>query len=294
MKAAEFDYARAASVEEVCRLLDSANGDGKIIAGGQTLVPLMVMRLTRPSLLIDVNHIETLKGIMIDSDAVVIRACTRQYDALNDVALAKALPLLAKGLAMVGHPQTRNRGTVGGSLANSDPAAEICLLARVLDAEITAVSSQGSRVIADKNFALGAMTTALSSEECLTEVRFPIWQNAGRIGTAFDEMSIRRSDFALVSAACQVALDQSGVCRRAVVGIGGAEPSPLRVDAMEQRLVGTKLEATDLAAAADLLRDAIDPLTDNHASADYRRRVARELSLRVMTAARDEALAARN
>jgi CO/xanthine dehydrogenase FAD-binding subunit len=294
MKAAEFDYARAASVEEVCRLLDGANGDGKIIAGGQTLVPMLVMRLARPALVIDINPIESLKGITINADAVVIRAGTRQYDALNDIALAQALPLFIKGLAMVGHPQTRNRGTIGGSLANADPAAEISLLARTLDAEITAVSSQGARVIADADFALGAMTTGLSSEECLTEVRFPIWQNAGRIGTAFEEMSIRRSDFALVSAACQVALDRDGVCRRAALGIGGAEPSPLRVDETERRLVGTKLEASDIAAAADLLRAAIDPITDNHASADYRRRVARELAVRVTTSARDEALATRN
>lgn len=289
MKAAEFDYARAGTVEEVCRLLDSAHGDGKIIAGGQTLVPLLVMRLTRPSLVIDINKVAELHGVTANDSGVAIKAATRQADVLADEAIHRRLPLLAKGLRLVGHPQTRNRGTVGGSLANADPAAEICLVARTLDAEITARSSQRTRKIAMADFCAGAMTTTLGAEECLAEVRFPIWKDA-RTGTGFQEMSIRQSDFALVAAACQLALDKDGVCRRIALGIGGAEASPLRATAAEAQLTGTRLGAGDIDKAAESLRATLSPLSDVHASSDYRRRVAGALASRVIAAARDEAL----
>jgi CO/xanthine dehydrogenase FAD-binding subunit len=292
MKAAEFDYARAGTVEEVCRLLDGANGDGKIIAGGQTLVPLLVMRLTRPSLVIDINPVAELHGIGADDDGVVIKSATRQADALADETVQRRLPLLAKALRLVGHPQTRNRGTVGVSLANADPAAEICLIARTLDAEIAARSTAGTRKIAMADFCAGAMTTTLAAEECLTEVRFAVWKAADRIGTGFTEMSVRQSDFALVAAACQLALDKDGVCRRIALGIGGAEARPLRASAAEARLAGTKLAPSDVEQAMSELRASLSPLADVHASADYRRRVAGALAARAIAEARDEALAA--
>jgi len=292
MKAAEFDYARPETVEEVCRLLDGATGDGKIIAGGQTLVPLLVMRLARPTLVIDINRIEALQGVVGNDDGVTIKAATRQADVLADTGVHQRLPLLTKGLRLVGHPQTRNRGTIGGSLANADPAAEICLVARTLDAEITVRSSKATRRIAMRDFCAGAMTTALEPEECLTDVRFPLWRDAGRIGTGFTEMSVRQSDFALVAAACQLVLDKDGVCRRIALGIGGAEASPVRAASAEKRLAGTRLEAGDIDKAMDELRAALSPLSDVHASADYRRRVAGALAARVIAEARDEAKAA--
>jgi CO/xanthine dehydrogenase FAD-binding subunit len=294
MKAAAFDYARAESVDEVCRLLDGAGGEGKIIAGGQTLVPLLVMRLARPALVIDINRIGELDGIAVHEDGgVVVGAATRQADALADGALARHATLLVKALKLVGHPQTRNRGTIGGSLANADPSAEIGLVARTLDAEIVARSSHGERVVAARDFFLGAMTTALAADECLTRIRFPTWREAGRLGTGFEEMSIRRSDFALVAAACQVSLDAQGVCRRIALGIGGAEPTPLRATSVEKRLVGTKLAESDVNAAMPLLQEALEPIADVHASADYRRRVAGALAARAIAAARADALAAR-
>jgi CO/xanthine dehydrogenase FAD-binding subunit len=292
MKAAEFDYARAGTVEEVCRLLDGAAGDGKIIAGGQTLVPLLVMRLARPSLVIDINRVAALHGIAETVDGVVIKAATRQADALTDDVVQRRLPLLAKALRLVGHPQTRNRGTIGGSLANADPAAEIGLVARTLDAEIAARSSKGTRQIAIADFCAGAMTTVLAPEECLTEIRFPAWKGAGRIGSGFAEMSVRQSDFALVAAACQLALDKDGVCRRIALGIGGAEAVPRRASPAEARLTGTRLEAGDVEKALDEMQAALLPLADVHASADYRRRVAGALAARAIAQARDEARAA--
>jgi CO/xanthine dehydrogenase FAD-binding subunit len=293
MKAAEFDYARAGTIDEVCRLLDGAQGEGKIIAGGQTLVPLLVMRLTRPTLVVDVSRVDELKGIAADESGLVIGAATRQADALADMTLQRLTPLLAKALKMVGHPQTRNRGTVGGSLANADPAAEIGLVARTLDAAVTVHSTKGERVIPAGEFFQGAMTTALTPEECLTKVRFPAWRESGKIGTGFEEMSIRRSDFALVAAACQLVLDGDGVCRRIALGIGGAEPMPSRAAGAEKHLIGTKLEARDIDRAMSDLQESLEPLADTHASADYRRRVAGTLAARAIATARDEAVAAR-
>jgi len=293
MKAAEFDYARAGSVAEVCRLLDGAGGEGKIIAGGQTLVPLLVMRLARPTLVVDVAGIGELQGIADGAGVVTIGAATRQADAIADATLGRRTPLLVKALKMVGHPQTRNRGTIGGSLANADPAAEIGLVARTLDAELVVRSTKGERVIPIEEFFLGAMTTSLAPEDCLTRVRFPVWQDKGRLGTGFEEMSMRRSDFALVSASCQLVLDADGVCRRLALGIGGAEPVPRRIDAAAKRLVGTRLEARDLDAATREVEAAIDPIADVHASADYRRRVAGALAARAIEAACAEALAAK-
>ncbi len=292
MKAAEFDYARPATVEEACRLLDGAAGDGKILAGGQTLVPLLVMRLARPTLVIDINRIATLQGIAANDDGVTIKAATRQADVLADATIYERLPLLAKGLRLVGHPQTRNRGTIGGSLANADPSAEICLVARTLDAELTARSSGGERKLMMSEFCAGAMTTNLTAEECLTAIRFPVWKEK-HVGTAFTEMSIRQSDFALVAAACQLVLDDGGVCRKLALGIGGAEASPVRATAAEARLTGTKLEADDVDAAMNELQQALQPLADVHASADYRRRVAGALAARVIAEARDDAMRGR-
>jgi CO/xanthine dehydrogenase FAD-binding subunit len=293
MKAVDFDYVRAASIGEACRLLAAAGEDGKLLAGGQTLVPLLAMRLARPSVLVDINGIADLHGIELGRDHLLVRACTRQAAALADDGVRRHAPLLAKALAFVGHDQTRNRGTVGGSLANADPAAEIGLAALALDAEIMARSSAGERRIAVAAFFTGPMTTVLAPGECLTAVRFPRRPQAGRFGTGFQEMSVRRSDFALVAVAVELALEADGVCRRIALSVGGAGGMPLRVAAVAARLVGTRLADGDLEAAAEILRDAIEPQTDIHASADYRRRLAGALAARALAEARGEALAGR-
>jgi CO/xanthine dehydrogenase FAD-binding subunit len=291
MKAVDFDYACPASVGEACELLRTSAGEARIIAGGQTLVPLLAMRLARPALLVDINRIAELQGIAADDGQVTVRSCTRQAAALADAAIRRRLPLLAKALGFVGHGQTRNRGTIGGSLANADPAAEICLVARTLDADIDAGSAAGSRTIAAGEFFTGAMTTALGADECLTSVRFPRWREA-RIGTGFQETSARRSDFALAAVAAQLALDVDGACCRLALGIGGAAATPLRIQAAEDRLLGSRLEAGDIAAAAAIVGDAVDPPSDLHGSARYRRRLIGALVERALTEARQEARAA--
>jgi len=289
MKAAEFDYAAAASVEEACRLLAGAQGDGKIIAGGQTLVPLMAMRLARPALLVDINGIADLRRIAREGEHLVLGAGTRQADALADPLLRRELPLMAKALRFVGHGQTRNRGTIGGSLANADPSAEICLAAAVLGAELVARSTDGERRFAARDFFLGAMTTALDHKDCLVAAHIPLWRDAGRLGTGFQEVSIRRSDFALLAAAAQLALDANGICRRAALGIGGAAATPLALESAAARLTGTRLEASDIAASVALADAEIEPISDLHASAEYRQRVAGALIARAISEARADA-----
>jgi CO/xanthine dehydrogenase FAD-binding subunit len=287
MKPVDFDYVRPASLGEVCAALKEAGEDGKIIAGGQTLVPLLAMRLARPRLVIDINGIAELQGIESHDDAIVLRACTRQAVALADERVRARAPLLAKALRFVGHVQTRNRGTIGGSLANADPAAEIGLAATALGATVMARSTSGERPIAIAQFFRGAMETALAAEECLSAVSFPAWRD-GRIGSGFQEVSARQSDFALAAAAVQLALDEGGTCRRATLAIGGAGAMPLLVDAAAQRLVGTKLGDDDLADAAGIAEAAITASGDVNGSTLYRRRVAGAMARRALAEARDE------
>ncbi len=292
MKAADFDYSCAASIPEACRLLAGANGEGRIIAGGQTLVPLLAMRLARPALLVDINRIADLRGIELSHGAVTIKACTTQADALASDVVRTHVPLLAKALGHVGHGQTRNRGTIGGSLANADPVAEICMAALALDGDIVAHGPKSQRMIPCSEFFRGAMTTALALDECLMAIRLPIWGHPGRVGSSFQEMSIRRSDFALVAAAVQASFDEKGICRNIAIVVGGCSPSPMGASATAKRLIGTRIEETDLVEATHLLQETIAPQSDLHASADYRRRVAGELVMRAVRESRREALGA--
>jgi CO/xanthine dehydrogenase FAD-binding subunit len=290
MKAADFDYFRAGSIAEACRALADGGHEARLIAGGQTLVPLMAMRLARPQLLVDINRIAELQGVMLQPGALAIKACTTQAEALDNPLVKTHAPLLAKALPFVGHGQTRNRGTIGGSLANADPAAEIAIVAVALDCEIDAQSISGKRTIACRDFFKGAMTTALRPDECLIEARFPIWPERGAIGTGFEEMSVRRSDFALVAVAVQLFLDKDGTCRRAAIGVGGLGGIPVSAAKAANGLIGSRVDDRDVEAAVDALQPAIQPHSDIHASAEYRRRVAGTLFTRAVVAARDEAL----
>ena len=292
MKAVDFDYLRPASLAELCRSLADAAGEAKIIAGGQTLVPLLAMRLARPALLLDINRLAELDGIEEEPDHLVIRAGTRQAAVLRHEAVGRRAPLLAKALRFVGHQQTRNRGTLGGSLANADPAAEIGLAALALDVEIRARSSAGERSIPVTEFFLGPMTTALAPEECLTAVRFPEWRaEDGTLGTGFQEVSVRHSDFALAAAAVQLALDRDGVCRRLALSVGGTGATAVRVAAATERLIGTRLADQDIDAAAAIVSRSIEGITDPHASVAYRRRIAGAVAARALAEARTEATA---
>jgi CO/xanthine dehydrogenase FAD-binding subunit len=290
LKSPPFEYARAASIEEACELLAQHGDDAKLIAGGQSLVPMMAFRLLRPAWLIDINEVAALKFISSEADAVRMGACTRQCDIQRDDALAASVPLLRQALAFVGHIQTRNRGTAGGSLAHADPSAELPLVAQVLGAQLVLRTKAGSRTLPAASFFEGAMTTALRHDECLTEIQWPLWREH-KTGSAFTEVSRRHGDFAIVAAAAQVAVDDDGRCTRATFGAGGAAPTPVAFPELAQRLVGTHLDREALREVAHDAAAALEAGSDTHASADYRRHLASVLAARVLQSAYDNARA---
>jgi CO/xanthine dehydrogenase FAD-binding subunit len=289
MKPAPFDYVRPASLHEACELLAAAD-DARLIAGGQTLVPMLAMRLARPAKLIDILRLPELAGISEENRAVVVGATTRQAQAECDPVIRASVPLLARALPWVGHPPTRNRGTIGGSIANADPAAEIPLVAVTLGAEIMLVTTVGTRSTPADDFFLGPMVTSIGQGECISAIKFPVWPHP-RVGVGFFEISARRSDFAFVAAAAQVALDEEGHCLDIALGLGGVADRPLRLDVSS--LVGTAL---DTASATDVVKAActeLEAMSDLHASVGYRRRVAVTLCIRALEQARDSAAAIR-
>jgi CO/xanthine dehydrogenase FAD-binding subunit len=291
VKSPPFEYARAASISEACELLRQYGDGAKLIAGGQSLVPMLAFRLLRPAWLIDINEIAALKFIAIDEDVVRMGACTRQCVIERDHALAAAVPLIREALSFVGHTQTRNRGTVGGSLAHADPSAELPLAAQILDAKLVLNSAAGTRTLPASEFFAGPMMTSVAADECLTEIHWPIWCEP-KTGSAFLEVSRRHGDFAMVAAAAQVALEETGTCTRAAFGVGGAGPTPVAFPALAQRLVGRRLEEATLDAVAHDAAAALEPDSDTHASAAYRRHLAAVLTKRALKSAYDSARAA--
>ena len=286
MKAAPFEYSRASDVDDACALLAADDG-ARVIAGGQTLVPMMVMRLARPSRLIDINRIAALAFIRDDGAAVSIGATTRQCVIERDPLVAARLPLLARAVPFIGHAATRARGTIGGSLANADPAAELALTAVTLDAVLSYRAGGKTSEVAAGEFFVGPMTTALPAGACLTGVRFPSWR--GRVGVGFHEINARRSDFAFVAAAAQVELGDDGKCKRLAIGIGAATDFPIRLENAEKQLVGSALDEGKVRDAVRAALAGIEPLSDLHASAEYRRRAAVNLALRAVADARASA-----
>jgi CO/xanthine dehydrogenase FAD-binding subunit len=239
-------------------------------------------------LLIDINDIPELSGIAVASGTLTIKAGTRQRAVERSPEVRDHLPLLVKALRFVGHVQTRNRGTIGGSLAHADPSAEIPLTALALDATLIAQSVAGRTEYAARDFFQAAMMTALPPDQCLIEVRFPLWSEA-RVGTDFEEVASREGDFAIVAAAAQVALGSDGKCARIAAAIGGAAPTPVRLRALEAALAGTTLSESEVHAAVSRIVPLLEPNSDVHATADYRRRASCVLAERAILSARDEA-----
>jgi CO/xanthine dehydrogenase FAD-binding subunit len=288
LKAAPFEYERASTLAHACALLAQHGADAKLIAGGQSLVPMMAMRLTRPALLIDLNDAAELQKIAAHGDHVCIGATVRQARLAREPLLLAQLPLLVKALKWVGHAQTRNRGTPGGSIVHADPSAEIPLVACTLAADLRIVSRDEESWTPAADFFLAPMVTAIAPEQCLAEIRFPVWREA-RVGCAFHEVSIRHGDFALVSACAQIALDEQGNCTRAAIGVGGAGPVPQALAEAAQSLIGTRVDEAAIMAAATAAADALDADGDLHASAAYRKHLAQVLVARALREARGTA-----
>jgi CO/xanthine dehydrogenase FAD-binding subunit len=287
MKPAPFDYVRPASLAEACALL-AADEDARLIAGGQTLVPMLAMRLARPARLIDILRLPELAGIRRESGAVVVGAATRQAQAERDPVIRASLPMLARVLPWVGHPPTRNRGTIGGSIAHADPSAEIPLVAVTLGAEVMLATTQGPVSVPVDDFIVGPMQTTIGQGDCISAIRFPVWPQK-RIGVGFFEISARRSDFAFVAAVAQIALDEEDRCIDVALGVGGAGDRPLRLDVSS--LIGSRLDAASVSDAVNAASRELEATSDLHASAAYRRRVAVTLSIRALEEARVSASA---
>ncbi|QIM53966.1 FAD binding domain-containing protein [Hydrogenophaga crocea] len=271
MKAAPFEYILADSLAHALELLERHGHEAKPIAGGQSLVPMMAMRLARPAVLLDINRLSELRQLAVRPGGVQMGATTPQRVVEHSAELARALPLVRDALRWVGHIQTRNRGTVGGSLVHADPAAELPLAAVVLDASLHLRShAGGERRIAARDFFLGPMFTATGETECLVDLHWPVWSGEG-IRTAFSEVSMRHGDFAMAAAACQLQLDADGVCRRASFGLGGLDGTPRAFPELAQQLVGRRIDARLADELAHAAVAQTEPGTDLHASADYRR-----------------------
>jgi carbon-monoxide dehydrogenase medium subunit len=279
MKPAPFAYVRPPSLRQAAAALSQFGEEGKVLAGGQSLLPLMNFRLARPEALIDISGLRELSGLRVAGGDVVIGALTRHLD-LQRCQLAGPLGSLLRASARhVGHLPIRTRGTFGGSVAHADPAAEWCLLTALLDGSLTAVSASGERQIAGRDFFAGFFTTALRPDEVLTAVTLPLLDGTYRVAIA--EFSRRAGDFAVVAvmAACTVA---DGMLGEARVCLGGVADRPVRSPAAEAVLAGRPADARLFAEAADAAADAVSPPADIHASAGYRRDLVRVLVRRAL------------
>jgi aerobic carbon-monoxide dehydrogenase medium subunit len=286
MKPAPFEYHAPASVDEAVGLLADLGDEAKVLAGGQSLVPMLNLRLTRFEALVDLGRIPALRGIEADDSAVRIGAMTPQRDVEHDEVVAARVPLLTKATPLIGHFQIRNRGTLGGSIAHADPAAEYPAVALALGAEIEAQGPAGTRTIPAADFFAGTWTTVLEPDEVLTAARFPSWGPGS--GFAVEEMARRHGDFAIAGVVCGVQL-RDGAVARAAIALLGMDSAPRRAGAAEAALVGQTADEVDADEVGRLAVEGLEPPDDLHASAGLRRRAAAALTARALTTAIEEA-----
>jgi len=286
MKLPPVDYEAPETVSEAVELLAEHEDLASVLAGGQSLIPLLALRLARPAVLIDINGIDELSGVSAADGWLAIGAMTREYVAEESAIVADAVPLLAAALPLIGHEAIRSRGTVGGSLAHADPAAELPAVARALDAELVVSGPSGERVVPAAEWFEGYLTTSREPDELLTEVRFPA---AGPgTGVSFQEVARRHGDFAMVGLATSVTLSD-GVISDARMAFAGASDVPARATAAEELLAGERPLAELFDEAARRAIADIDPPSDLHGSAEYRKKVAAALVRRGLREAVDNA-----
>jgi carbon-monoxide dehydrogenase medium subunit len=280
MKPARFRYHAPKTIEEaVDTLAEVAADDGRVLAGGQSLVPIMAFRLARPAHLVDINGVDALRRLAVDGERLCIGAGVRHATFHKPVVDGPLGRLLAAVVRHIAHYPIRTRGTFCGSIAHADPAAEWCLVAAALEAAMVARSAGGTRIIPAQDFFRGIMTTALNEDELLTEVRLPILPADSRFG--FYEFNRRAGDFALAMALVTFRL-QDGVIREPRVAVGGVEPQPRRMVDAERALAGRAAERAAFEAAAAAVASAVDPLEDAVTSATYRRDLARTVTRRAL------------
>ena len=281
VKPPPFAYAAPATVDEAVRLLgENAGAEPRVLAGGQSLIPLMNFRLAKPGYLIDLRNVAGLSGIRRDGDVLAVGAMTRLAELERSPEVAMTVPLLAEAVGNVAHAPIRNSGTIGGSLAHADPAAELPAVALALGAELIATGPAGTRSIPAADFLQGPFTTALEPDEILTEIRLPAWDG----GHAFTEYARIHGTFAIVAAAALVALDGDRIAR-AALALTGVAPTAIRAAAAEQVLAGAAGDDTTIAAAAGAAVEGLTPAGDLHASPATRLALARAYARRAISLA---------
>lgn len=287
MKPAQFEYDDPQTEDEALDLLARHGDDCKVIAGGQSLVPLMNFRLARPARLIDINRIDSLSYIRREEGRLVIGAMARHTHLEHAEEVAQGWPLLTEAVGWVGHAQIRNRGTIGGSVAHADPAAELPAAFAALDAKFQLRSKRGARTVSWDEFFVSEFTTALAPDELVTAVEVPTLDPG--TGTAFVEYARRHGDFALGGAAAIVKLGRDGRCERATIALLSAGPAPVRAQAAEQQLRGAKLDDSSIRAASAEAVRGLRPTSDLHGSTEYRIGLLRTMTERALTKAAQRA-----
>jgi CO/xanthine dehydrogenase FAD-binding subunit len=280
MKPAPFDYHRAESFQHACELLSTVGEDSKILAGGQTLIAMLNFRLARPKVLVDISGIADRNHVSSENGSIRIRATTVQRFAEMSTAVRERLPLLSYAIHHIAHLQIRNKGTIGGNLANADPASELPAISLALDAEFEIMSLEGNRTVPVLEFFITSMTTAIAPNEVLTSIRFQV-PPAGS-GWGFHEVARRSGDYALAGSAAVITLDASGKCSRARIALFGVSPAQVRCQSAEGVLIGQSYSPELLQAAASKIQSDIDPEADVHVTAEYRRSVAETLTIRAL------------
>jgi CO/xanthine dehydrogenase FAD-binding subunit len=272
VKPPPFDYFAPRSLDEALALLDEFGGEARVLAGGQSLVPLMNMRLASPRRIIDINRIAQLNYVELKDGYLCLGALTRHRTIEQSPLVAAVCPLLARAASFIGHAQVRTRGTIGGSLSHADPAAEYPAVVAVLDGEIVAQSRRGRRVMSWQEFFLAPYTVDLRPDEMVVEICLP--KPAQPVACAFFELSRRQGDFALVEAAAQIQIDSLGKYIQVNIGLGGVGGVPVRALAVERFLQGQTPDVTQIQKAAQMAADGIEPDDDLHASAGYRKKMS--------------------
>lgn len=287
MKPAPFRHCTVATVEEALDALREHGSDAKVLAGGQSLVPLMNLRLSRPAVLVDINRIEALSGVTVGDGTVVLGARTRHRVVERSAGLAAAVPMLREATALIGHDAIRTRGTFGGSVAHADPAAELPAALVALDATIEARSSRGLRTIPAAEFFAGFLTTALADDELLTGVSVPVI--GPRTGHAFVELARRHGDFAIVGVAASVSLDATGRLGSVHIGLGGVDVVPVRAHGAERVLSGCEPSRAAFEAAGEEAARDLTPPGDGNGTPAYRKALVRTLVPRALAIAQTRA-----
>lgn len=281
MKPASFEFFDPRSLNEALSLLNQYGNEAKILAGGQSLMPLMNLRLVRPKVIIDINRVAELAYIESGAGGgLAVGGLTRHRALERSRFVHERNPLLAETLPLIGHAHIRNRGTIGGSLVHADPAAELPALALLLDAEFVLHSLNGERVVHAKDFFQSYMTTAIEPTELLAKIRFPPWMP--RAGWAIQEVSRRAGDFAMVGVAALLTHNGNGTCEDARIALFGVGATPIRIEQAEALLKGARLDNRILLEAARVVSDVLEPDADVHASAEYRKDVAGVLTRRAL------------